>query len=557
MKKGRFILIIFICIGSAILQGSCPYGLNNSITELLNFNSRNHHIFTCKILKTFVRNYSFESIAVIKNIYKGSPKDTVYIYSGGGTTAGGEKLLPNSEWLIFSSTEDNLHYYATVCDYLSSPLKGGNNKECGRNDFTFGEIYIEVLNEYKSIKKNKFTGHKMIFGKGKLIAEGFFFNGLPQGKWTHFSRADEFSQMIKKSEINYDKGKLHGEYLIYHENEDKNVVVERRVYNSNSPISIDRIGGYAERYEYLEDLKRRKTWTYSDSLGKLLKQESFIEIDYESENYESISYRDGHYLNKTDSGSNEYYPLAEGNYSRGARIGEWKFYNIKGDLIRYENYPDSVKESSQFQIYDDDGKIKLSGLLIEAKRYGVWKYFNKGNMYCQEIYSNNGEKISQIYNYNSSRGLEYTPFVKSKKHGQKISYFTNGTIRSIENYANGNLNGLSIFFSEDGTIEKELNYINSRAFSLYQDENDLVYNNGFMSGQYVQFNLKTNKKSIEGELWNGYRIGIWIEYKEDGSYRKSYYSTDKQKVMNQCWYGWPILEEEYDKDGNLMTSSKY
>ncbi|MCB9340499.1 MAG: hypothetical protein H6577_20440 [Lewinellaceae bacterium] len=555
MPKGRYISLILIFICPLVLHGSC-FGPSFTITELLNYDAENHHIFSGKILKTFIRGINYESIAVVLKVYKGSPRDTVYINSGGGTMAGGEKLMPNSEWLIFSMTEDSMQFGAIACDYLSSQLKDGNNQDCGRRRNTLGEIYIEVLEQYESIRQERFTGHKLIYGRGMLIAEGDFINGLPDGKWTHFSRYDAFEHRIKRSEINYSQGRLEGEYLIYHEDEDENIVIERRIYGSNLPISKEIHGGYEERCEYLSESERKFTTMFSDSLGNVIKQISHIEMDYEDEDYQGISFRDGYYLNKLERDSSKYFPLAEGYYSKGARIGEWKFYNKKGELVRTENYPDSVEESQLFQIYQDDGQVKLAGLLANRKRLGVWKYFFDGKLEYQESYNFKGEKGCRIHNYTSG-GMEYTPYQNNKKHGQKIVFNADGTIRSIESYTNGNLNGMSVFFNEDGTIEKELNFINSRAFSVRQDENQTFYHNGFMSGHYVGINGRTNKKSTEGELWNGYRIGVWIDYKEDGSYRKIYYPTDTNQLMNQCGHESPILHEEYDANDNLIRTWKY
>lgn len=151
------ILLVLAC--PIALPASC-FGETFSITELLNHDPRGHHIFTCEILATYKRGISFESVARVQRRYTGQPLDTVYINSGGGTTAGGQKLMPGSQWLIFSTTIDSLHYQATVCDPLSAQIKQSNKSSCQSSMSPLGKIYLEVLSQYEQIREEQYTGIK-------------------------------------------------------------------------------------------------------------------------------------------------------------------------------------------------------------------------------------------------------------------------------------------------------------------------------------------------------------------------------------------------------------
>jgi antitoxin component YwqK of YwqJK toxin-antitoxin module len=547
----KYILILLISIYPIILPACC-FGEYYTITELLNFDPNNTHIFTCKILKTFKREGSYESIAVIQKIYAGSPKDTVYINSGGNTTAGGGKLMPNTEWLIFSTTEDNINYGATVCDQLSHQIKIGHNQECPGWGIELGEMYIEVLETYKSIRRKKFTGHKLIYGKGGLIAEGNFIKGVPDGRWIHYRRDDYFKSKLKKSEITYSHGKLDGEYLIYSEDGDKNNLQIKRIYKLNLPIYEKIRSDQETNYDYINESERKQTYTRKDSLGKILQTYCTIKINYQREYHEALWYYDGYYMNKINRDSSSY-SLGEGYYSKGARIGEWKFYNKKGELVRTQNYPKKIEEKQQFIIYQNDGRIKISGSMSNYKRYGLWYYFYEDKLEYQESYDINGERLFQIRN-SSLGSMVYTPYKKNKVHGQKIKYNDIGRITSIENYENGILNGKSTFYNEDGTISREINYINSREFSASRGKDRTYYHDGFMSGYYIGLSYGTNKKMYEGELWNGYNIGVWIYYEDNGSFYKIHHSSDTTKLMNDCSGEIIIKKEWYDKDGKLTQT---
>lgn len=552
MSKGNYIATVLILICPIILYGSCG-GPFFSITELLNHDPKNHHIFTCKILKTYIRGHSFESIAVVQNRFNGSPEDTVFINSGGGTSAGGKKLYPNSEWLIFSTTNDSTHYWATVCDPLSTQILKGTNEECRQMISSLGEVYLDVLDQYEMIRKGKFSGYKEIYGGGKLIAKGSFLNGIPHGDWTHYSRYDEFKRGIKKSDISYQNGQLQGKYHIYHVDEDQNNIIEKREFESGLPVLMQAFGKHTRKYEYkyISDKERKIIYIKKDYSGIELKRITSVEFDYNNKKYKPIEIRSGYYFNKLGRDSSNFFPLAEGYYLNGAKIGEWKFYNKKGALIETKNYPDSLDNLPHFQIYDDDGNVRLTGWYdADENRVGLWKYFYNGRLAYEEVYNSSGELLSRIHHYTNG-GFELTPYLNNVKHGQQIIFNADKTIRSIENYSNGRLHGLSIFFNENGAIEKELNFINSRAFSINKLENGTYYSNGFLNGYFVQHNYDTGKITYEGTLWNGYRTGLWIEYNENGSFTKKYYPTDREELMNQCSFTTPLQTEQYDKEGNL------
>ncbi|MEO1262648.1 MAG: hypothetical protein AAFZ15_27830 [Bacteroidota bacterium] len=548
MQKSLHISILLLFLIPVALSGSC-YSPNYTITELLNYDRDDHHIFSCKILKTFIRGYDYESIAVVKDRYRGNPQDTIYINSGGSSTAGGEKLIPDSEWLIFSTTDDGLHYSATVCDYLSSQISDGYNTHCNRENYSLAAVYIDILEQYKFFEKEKYTGRKKILGKGKLMAEGHFVNGLPDSKWTHYRRG--FAKGIKKSKINYKQGKLHGEYLIYHNGSDHNIMIEKRVYHNNLPTTIENYGGYIKKFEYLSDTKRKITSVFLDSTGTELKQVNQIELDYNNENYRAISFRDGYYFNKHARDSSQTTPLAEGYYSKGARIGEWKFFDKNGKTIRIELYPQKIEETSVIHQYEEDGQVRLEGIYSENRRQGVWKYYYQGQLVQQKTYDTSGALTSKI-NYYASGGMEYVPYLNNRKHGQQIVFDQNGSILKIEQFVKGKKEGKSISFNKNGSITEELNYINGRAFSISKINNGGFLKNGYLNGYTTTYNHRTNKKSMEGEYWNGYRTGVWTAYHENGQYVKQYYPTDRDELLNRCsndlWNRWEL----YDKDGKLI-----
>jgi len=537
------------------LLGSCEGPrINFSITELLNHDIDNHHIFTCKILETFVKGSDFESIAVVQDAYVGNPKDTVYINTGGNTLGGGGKLYPNSIWLIFSTTVDSLHFNATSCDFLSTQLSVGNNN-CGREVDELGKVYLDVLDEYRHIKASKYSGAKQIFSNGRLVAEGSFKSGSPQGNWTHYCRNFDNDNRLKKSEITYSEGKLDGKYLVYHCYDNNNIVIQTEHYKNDLIQFRNYYNEYIENYEYLDSNKRKRTILRKDSTGTVVKQENYVQIDYNNNAFKKLGFINGYYFNKLASDSSNTYPLAEGYYEKGARIGLWKFFNKKGEVVETKTYPDSLKQTPKFQTYNEDGKLRVNGNYENGKRTGIWEYFWRGNLETIEYYDSNGDIVSKKRFY-SLGGFEVVPYKNNKMHGPKIIFRKDSLIRKIENYKAGNKDGISIYFDEDGSIAKEYNYINSRKFTIKKSEGEPYYYNGYANGFYTYY-IHTMKKTFEGQLWNGYRTGVFTTYGENGNYSKQYYQTDKQKIMNSCGHNEPIRIEVYNKEGNLIRTSEY
>jgi len=551
MFISKFIITALLIFHSFIVFGSCS-GPFYSITELLNHNQKDYNIFTCRILKTYINGYDWESIAVVEKIYEGTPRDTIFINTGGSTTAGGEKLIPNSQWLIFSPTKDGLNYHATVCDHLSSLISDGGYDRNVKEDTSLAKIYLDILNEYENIVNSKFTGYKELIGNGKLVAKGQFIDGKPDGNWIHYSRYRYFKRNVIKSKISYKHGLLDGMYDIYSYYDGKYRITERRKYKEDLLVFIEihSTHFFKKEYKYIDGRKRLVTSTKLDSVENIIEQTNTIEIDYNSKKYSPIYFKHGYYINKYRS----YLPLAEGYYFKGARIGIWKFFDSNGDKIETKVYPDKIDEVNHFQTYDDFGNIRVSGLYKGEKRTGVWKYYYDNKLFREKIYDINGEIISELQ-FSNSKIVRITPYRNSKKHGQEIRFNRDGTVKSITNYKYGNLNGIKIIFDSNGNIEDELMYIDSRKNSILKSKNEAYYINGFLNGHFVTYH-NTGEKYLEGEIWNGYRIGEWYKYNKDGTFRKMYYMTNKSDLMNLWYSSQPILTEIYDKEGVLIKSWK-
>ena len=85
-----FLLFISLLYVHSV-SGSC-FATKYTLTEMLAHVEDENHIFTCDIIATYIGDSEYTSIAVVTKRYKGNPADTVYIQTGGFTSAGGMKI---------------------------------------------------------------------------------------------------------------------------------------------------------------------------------------------------------------------------------------------------------------------------------------------------------------------------------------------------------------------------------------------------------------------------------------------------------------------------------
>lgn len=546
MSRVFFLSFLIPCFSSPLF-GSCS-GERFTVTELLNHDPPEHHIFTCRILETYAVSIGFQSKAVVGEVFAGTPGDTVYISSGGGTTAGGQKLYPDDEWLIFSTTKDNLHYGATVCDFLSVKIKSDNRNDCGRGVTDLARIHSDVVRQYQILRKSAYSGYKKIKSGDRLIAEGRFRNGQAHGDWVHYSRARVFKEEIKKSEISYQNGMLHGNYRLFYEKEDENILIEARKYDRDLLVSIRDYSGYYTEHTPLNEGRKQSITTLTDATGTLIFHVQSLQEDYQSDRYEQLSFRHGAYLNRVARDSSDWQPLAQGQFLYGAKTGEWKYFNKAGNVIRTENYPVPESEEEFLRIYDEQGKLRVRGAYTEGKRTGVWRFYYDGNPDSEEIYDTAGNRIARTQFYYDG-GYSLTLYKNNQKQ-VKTTFRKGGTTGSIENYAEGR----RIFFNEDGTVAQEVHYKIGRGNTVCPTEGISVIKNGLRHGPVKYYDRNTGEIKSEGSYRYGYRIGVWTEYNADGSYEKHYYPTDTEVLMRQCLHSPPALSEEYDKDGKLLRT---
>ncbi len=95
-------------------------------------------------------------------------------------------------------------------------------------------------------------------------------------------------------------------------------------------------------------------------------------------------------------------------------------------------------------------------------------------------------------------GKDREYYIKGKPDGKWISFYSNGKMKSIENWKDGTLDGKYILYNEKG----------KKILETY-------YKNGIDNGKYAVY-YENGKPRILGQIKNGTPVGKWVMYTKDG-----------------------------------------
>lgn len=538
------LILTFIVLQIFNLNASC-FGKKYTLTEILANQDDEHHIFTCRILKTY-SNGGHVSIAEVVDIYKGNPLDTVRIHTGGNTFAGGTKLKPNTSWIIISKTANRLNYTATICHNLSKPLTE-SDQGCMHKMSYYGEQYIPIIKEFQEIKKQKYSGYKEFTLNNNVICKAHFMNGIAAGKWVHSKYKNNGKEEYIRYEIEYHMGKIEGETNRYQMKKDSLIHYSKEI-TINGKISKKSSKNYFESYNYKDELCKKTTIVLSNTNGDTTQ---IINHNYyqTSDHQISLHYRHGYYINKIKDLPRD--SISEGYYYKGAKVGLWEYFNESGAVIKSRTfpYPDTTLSNST---YKPDGTLHTSwtneGNIIKLT---VYNKIHTAENYINPIDST---KIRIIYRKNGSKTIER--YHNNKLDGRTYSFDSSGKLRYYQDYRQGVKHGYYKLINDTGELSKYYKYENGIESTIIDHSYNAPMIDGFKNGYNIQFSLKDGHRMYEGELWQGYSIGIHYRYQNNQTI-KTYYSDDKMALMDNCYTNLTIKKERYNIYGELIGVEEY
>lgn len=185
----------------------------------------------------------------------------------------------------------------------------------------------------------------------------------------------------------------------------------------------------------------------------------------------------------------------------GNRHGVWKKYYEGSKQLRYQGTFEHGKEVGTFTFYCEDCKDKPA----------LVKVFEPNSSLASLTYfAKNGKKTSQgkmdgrirvgawlYYHKDGSTVMSQETYKNGEIHGQKITFYPDGTKTEILTYVDGVIQGANLYYSPAGVLIKELNYDNGElhgAATYYGPTGDVI-----IKGQY--------KRGAKDGLWQYFKNG--------------------------------------------------
>lgn len=503
---------------------ACCMGEPHTLTELLLHDERDRSVFLCEVISSAATMQGmYFSKVKIREVFKGEMSEkTVFVYTGGNTSAGGISIQANTSWVIFSRKEFDGNYAAKVCDHFSCCIVADDAVSTNR---------LQLVTDFRRLVKTAYTGPvTWYYPDGIKAAEGQFLNGKPEGIWLHY-RYDG----TLKSETPYQNGVRHGTVVEILENERgtkhftyQNGRLLRQISNYNN--SPNQIKSEANTLERDAILSRTHTHTWYPN--------GILSLDYTRENTHIGEYSGfiGPFIKQDSTGK----ILDQGAYFLGAKTGKWVETDPKTKQQRDTIYPPRAVSAYDFVRFYEDGRSAILGNLKDGLPEGKWFFFRQNGGASRASTFKAGKLSGEefYYHYRTDMVFKRNFYVNGLLDGEQLEYFENGAPHERVTYKMGVKDGPSIQYLESGVEQVKSNYRNGKLQGEYlgrdmQGDTSLVahFDEDAMTGPVTLY-TKTKKRceKSEGQCEHGVKTGEWKFYDCQGN------------LIETCWFDGRISE---------------
>lgn len=456
---------------------------------------------------------------------------------------------------------------------------------------------------------------KFYYPDSVVSSEGWMQNGNPNGYWksyypsgtirTEGNRKDFLLDSIWKfydvygvvqSEITYQANIRHGISRVYSETE-----IEEYDYIN------DTIKGIASIFSYSGHLLGTTPYENGKENGLAKRYDTLKRI------IETIEYVDGYivrkeYVNRINQNGmkqglwkffwdNDNLKL-EGYYQNDKKNGYFKYYDEEGKFLRIEKWENDIliedaietKHLDRKVDYHPNGKIRTvayfykgvpdgvrreyspegeviksyilrNGILMgegivddNGKKQGDWKeFYETGKLRAKGKYTNSKPVGKWIY-YFEEGGIEITGTYsrKGEKDGEWIWYYPDKSILSIENYADGLLDGEYFSLTMEGDTLEHGSYLEGLEDGRWMYVNDSV----LVEGSYIS----GKREGVWKTSYPNGKTKRWESYYDDELDGKSIYYWENSVKKAEYIYVNGLLNGnayQYDTEGNILFTTTY
>ena len=187
------------------------------------------------------------------------------------------------------------------------------------------------------------------------------------------------------------------------------------------------------------------------------------------------------------------------------------------DLKTYQNI-------GKWEYYFDNGEIKARGNFNDAgKKDGEWIYYHDNGVIKEKARFANGELngITEGWSDNGNKWYIDT-YQAGKLNGPLTGYYYNENKKNTVVYKDDLKNGEERLYDYKGTLTAVINYVDDKLEGWYKRyypngkiSSEVLYKNDKEEGTYKSY-YNSGKLYLEGTYKDGLRQGEWKTYFEDG-----------------------------------------
>lgn len=188
----------------------------------------------------------------------------------------------------------------------------------------------------------------------------------------------------------------------------------------------------------------------------------------------------------------------EGQYDKGYKHGEWKYYDENGQLLEKVNYSwDKIDGLSE--MFWNNGQIARTGRYVVGKRSGVWNsYYKDGKLAGKEGYDEGGMLKEKTYYDINGELIDENKLFQYPSYPGGIEKFYESLSSSIKYPAKAVHNGIQGTVKLSFTIKKDGNL---EDIKVLESPNDLL------SVEAIRV------LSISGKWVPGKQLGVYVDEK--------------------------------------------
>ncbi len=287
--------------------------------------------------------------------------------------------------------------------------------------------------------------------------------GKKNGKWITF-----FPNYTVKKEENYNHGELNGITKTYNK---KGGIQELENYengkesgnkiNLSISVSTEKMNGNKKREGIIFNNKKQGLFKVYDSLNQIILHEFYNDNKliytgmYDSLNLKTGEWtffndkemiiKKGFYLsNKKENKWTFFYPNGniqqQGYYNRGKPKGEWNWWYNNNQLWRNEFY-ENGKMNGIVTEYDSIGNLITKGEYLYGLKEGIWYYEINDHKEQGSYVSDMKNGVWEMTYLSTNKKMFTGEFLNDIPIGEHVYYYSNGIIKEIGRYENGEKQG--------------------------------------------------------------------------------------------------------------------